>query len=208
MTKVVENTFRDINIAFANELSQICYNEGIDVYETIRIANMHPRVKILQPGPGVGGHCISVDPWFLVGDYPDIVNVVFAARQVNDSQPSYILRRISKIMQDNNITDISDVGFYGLTYKQNVDDTRESPTLQIIERMKENLASGARFYDPFIPYKLVDNQHFDFESFVDDVKLVVVMVSHDHIKSREAMLRGKIVFDTQNCLAYADAIKL
>ena len=84
MTKVVENTYRDINIAFANELTKICRSDNMDVYEIIRIANMHPRVNILQPGPGVGGHCISVDPWFLVGDYPGLANIILAARKIND----------------------------------------------------------------------------------------------------------------------------
>ena len=94
MTKVVENTFRDINIAFANELSRICRKENMNVYEIIRIDNKHPRVNILQPGPGVGGHCISVDPWFLVGDYGEIVNVIRAAREVNDSQPKFVFERL------------------------------------------------------------------------------------------------------------------
>ena len=107
MSKVVENTFRDINIAFANELTKMCNREGMDVYELIRIANKHPRVNILQPGPGVGGHCISVDPWFLVGDYPDIVNVVLGARQVNDAMPQYVFDKLHKIMKENNIKDYS-----------------------------------------------------------------------------------------------------
>ena len=115
MTKVVENTFRDINIAFANELSRICRTSGMDVYEVIKIANKHPRVNILQPGPGVGGHCISVDPWFLVGDYPEIVNVIKAAREVNDGQPKFVLERLKNIMEENKIKDISRVGIYGLT---------------------------------------------------------------------------------------------
>ena len=132
MTKVIENTFRDINIAFANELSRICRKENMDVYEVIRIANKHPRVNILQPGPGVGGHCISVDPWFLVGDYPEIVNVIKAAREVNDGQPEFVLQRLRTILKENNIKDLSKVGIYGLTYKENVDDIRESPTIQMI----------------------------------------------------------------------------
>lgn len=95
MTKVVENTFRDINIAFANELAKICREDDMDVYEIIRIANMHPRVNILSPGPGVGGHCISVDPWFLVGDYPDLTNLILTARHVNNSMPVHVLKRIN-----------------------------------------------------------------------------------------------------------------
>jgi len=97
MTKVVENTYRDINIAFANELAKICRSDDMDVYEIIRIANKHPRVNILQPGPGVGGHCISVDPWFLVGDYPGLANIILAARKINDGMPRFVIHRVSQI---------------------------------------------------------------------------------------------------------------
>ena len=130
MTKVVENTFRAVNIAFANELSRICRHDNMDVYEIIRICNMHPRVNILQPGPGVGGHCISVDPWFLVGDYPQLAKVIDESMKTNDSQPTFVLNRIYEIMKENGITDNRRVGLYGLTYKENVDDFRESPALQ------------------------------------------------------------------------------
>ncbi|MDM8129853.1 nucleotide sugar dehydrogenase, partial [Paraclostridium benzoelyticum] len=113
MSKVVENTFRDINIAFANELAKICRSENMDIYELIKIANKHPRVNILQPGPGVGGHCISVDPWFLVGDYPEIVHTILSARVVNDAMPKYVFERIQDIMEESNIKDFSKVGLYG-----------------------------------------------------------------------------------------------
>ena len=103
MSKVVENTFRDINIAFANELAKICRSDNMDVYEIIKVANKHPRVNILQPGPGVGGHCISVDPWFLVGDYPGLANIILAARKINDSMPDFVLERACEIMRENKI---------------------------------------------------------------------------------------------------------
>ena len=105
MTKIVENTFRAVNIAFANELSRICRHNNMDVYEIIKICNMHPRVNILQPGPGVGGHCISVDPWFLVGDYPQLAKVIDESMKINDSQPIFVLERIHEIMKENGITD-------------------------------------------------------------------------------------------------------
>jgi UDP-N-acetyl-D-mannosaminuronate dehydrogenase len=142
MTKVVENTYRDINIAFANELAKICRSDSMDVYEIIRIANMHPRVNILNPGPGVGGHCISVDPWFLVGDYPGLANIILAARKINDSMPEFVLDRINTIMKEHGMADVARVGLYGLTYKENVDDIRESPTLQMLECMERHLAGG------------------------------------------------------------------
>ena len=114
MTKVVENTFRAVNIAFANELARICRHDNMDVYEIIRICNMHPRVNILQPGPGVGGHCISVDPWFLVGDYPSLAKVIDESMKTNDGQPAFVLNRIHEIMKENGITDTRRVGLYGL----------------------------------------------------------------------------------------------
>ncbi len=198
MSKVVENTFRDINIAFANELARICNREGMDVYNLIKIANKHPRVNILQPGPGVGGHCISVDPWFLVGDYPDIVNVIKAAREVNDYAPRYVYSRIKEIMKENNIEDFSEVGLYGLTYKENVDDTRESPTLQLLKIMDEDKVTGIKVYDPMVNKKIRENQCTSLDDFLSTIKLVVVLVGHDEIKNNEVMLKNRIVFDTRN----------
>lgn len=202
MTKVVENTFRDINIAYANELTKICRSDGMDVYEIIRIANKHPRVNILQPGPGVGGHCISVDPWFLVGDYPGLANIILSARKINDSMPEFVLERISMIMQDRNLHDISRVGLYGLTYKENVDDVRESPTLQLLHSMKRHLAHGICVYDPFIQKDIVDpdvaRQFHDLDAFINQVDLVVIMVGHDELKKQLDKLSGKIVLDTRH----------
>ncbi len=198
MTKVVENTFRDINIAFANELAKICRSDNMDVYEIIRIANKHPRVNILSPGPGVGGHCISVDPWFLVGDYPSLSNLIKQARLINDSMPDFVLGRISEIMKENNIKDISRVGFYGLTYKENVDDVRESPTLQMLESMEQHLSFGVKVYDPYVTRDEVANQYHDFEKFISDVDMVVLLVGHDEIKNNMDKLLGKVVLDTRN----------
>lgn len=120
MTRVVENAFRAVNIAFANELAKICRHSNMDVYEIIRICNQHPRVNILQPGPGVGGHCIPVDPWFLAGDYPALIKVIGEAMRVNDEMPEYVLNRIYEIMKERGMADITRVGMYGLTYKENV----------------------------------------------------------------------------------------
>ena len=197
MTKVVENTFRDINIAFANELTKICRAGGMDVYEIIRIANKHPRVNILNPGPGVGGHCISVDPWFLVGDYPGLANLIWQARKINDSMPEYVLGRISEIMKEKGLTDVGRVGLYGLTYKENVDDTRESPTLQMLECMERHLAHGVKVYDPMVTKEIVPNQYHDLEAFLKEVDLVVLMIGHDEIKEHLDKLEGKIVLDTR-----------
>ena len=198
MTKVVENTFRAVNIAFANELAKICRHDNMDVYEIIRICNMHPRVNILQPGPGVGGHCISVDPWFLVGDYPSIAKVIDESMKTNDGMPDFVLNRIHEIMKENGLADIARVGLYGLTYKENVDDMRESPTLQLLESQERHLAPGLKVYDPFIAHDVVANQYHDLDAFLQAVDLVVIMVKHDEIKGQMNKLAGKIVLDCQN----------
>lgn len=208
MSKVVENTYRDINIAFANELAKICRADNMNVYEIIKTANNHPRVNILQPGPGVGGHCISVDPWFLVGDYPDLTNLILTARKINDSMPRHVLGRIRDIMREHDIKDISKVGLYGLTYKENVDDIRESPTLQLLERMDEHLAFGVKVYDPFVKERIVDHQFINFEDFLNEIEILVIMVSHDQIKENMDLIKDKLVLDTRNICTFKGVYKL
>ena len=200
MTKVVENTFRAVNIAFANELAKICRHDNMDVYEIIRICNMHPRVNILQPGPGVGGHCISVDPWFLVGDYPSLAKVIDESMKTNDGMPDFVLNRIYEIMERSGLKDISRVGLYGLTYKENVDDMRESPTLQLLESQKRHLAPGLKVYDPFITKDVVENQYHDLDAFLNDIDLIVIMVKHTEIRENEEKLKGKVILDCQNVI--------
>jgi UDP-N-acetyl-D-mannosaminuronic acid dehydrogenase len=200
MTKVVENTFRAVNIAFANELAKICRHDNLDVYEIIKICNMHPRVNILQPGPGVGGHCISVDPWFLVGDYPSLAKVIDESMKTNDAMPAFVLHRIYDIMKENDMKDLSRVGLYGLTYKENVDDMRESPTLQLLESQAKHLGEPLKVYDPFITNDVVENQYHDLDKFLNDVDFVVIMVKHDEIKNNVEKLKGKVVLDCHNII--------
>ena len=200
MTKVVENTFRAVNIAFANELAKICRHDNMDVYEIIKICNMHPRVNILQPGPGVGGHFISVDPWFLVGDYPSLAKVIDESMKTNDGMPDFVLNRIYEIMKEKSLTDVSRVGLYGLTYKENVDDMRESPTLQLLESQERHLATGLKVYDPFITKDVVKNQYHDLDAFLADVDMVVVMVKHTEIRENVDKLAGKVVLDCHNVI--------
>lgn len=204
MTKVVENTFRAVNIAFANELAKICRHDNMDVYEIIKICNMHPRVNILQPGPGVGGHCISVDPWFLVGDYPSLAKVIDESMKTNDGMPDFVLNRIYEIMKEKKLTDVNRVGLYGLTYKENVDDMRESPTLQLLESQERHLAPGLKVYDPFIKKDVVKNQYHDLDAFLDNVDMVVVMVKHTEIRENVSKLAGKVVLDCHNIIDLPD----
>jgi UDP-N-acetyl-D-mannosaminuronic acid dehydrogenase len=204
MSKVVENTFRDINIAFANELAKICRIGGMDVYEIIRIANMHPRVNILKPGPGVGGHCISVDPWFLVGDYPQLSLLIREARKINDNMPIFVLERINEIMKKHDISDASRIGFYGITYKEDVDDIRESPTIQLFEIIEKSFGNIPKCYDPMLKQKIFTSQYFDFDAFLNDIDFMIIMVSHSHLKNKH--LNGKIIFDTRHCTEQGENI--
>ena len=207
MTKVVENTFRDINIAFANELQKICRSDGMDVHEIIRIANKHPRVNILSPGPGVGGHCISVDPWFLVGDYPELARLVRIARETNDSMPEYVLNRAFSIMQEVGIDSSAKVGIYGLTYKEDVDDVRESPTLQMLESMERHLCKSAcKVYDPWVETDIVPNQMHSLDDFLDGLEMVIVMVGHSQIKDDPSVLGDIVLLDTCNVCGAGDKV--
>ena len=208
MTKVVENTFRAINIAFANELAKICHSNGLDVYEVINICNKHPRVNILQPGPGVGGHCISVDPWFLVGDYPQLSTVTAAAMHTNADMPKFVLARIREIMQQHGLKDISRVGLYGLAYKANVDDCRESPALQLQQVVKDCCDMTLISYDPYVRRELFSNQEHDLKAFLDQVDLVVVLVGHDEIRKNVTALDSKIILDCCNLPEIVDAYHL
>ena len=204
MTKVIENTYRAVSIAFANELAKLCHYEGMNVDEIIRICNMHPRVNILSPGPGVGGHCIPVDPWFLVGDYPEHTPLIAKAMTINEEMPDFIYSRICSIMEEHGISDFSKVGLYGLTYKENVDDVRESPTLQLLQRHPMPFA----VYDPMLTETIADNQYTDFTNFLQDTQLVVVMVAHSHLRSVSEALKDKIIFDTRRALKEMDTYRI
>lgn len=205
MTKVVENTFRAVNIAFANELAKVCRVSGMDVYEVIRIANKHPRVNILQPGPGVGGHCIPVDPWFLVGDYPETANLIRLSLQTNASMPEYVMRRTADEMDARGVK--GPVGVYGLTYKEDVDDVRESPTLQMLESMGEHLcAGGVRVFDPWVEKDVVPNQVHTMEEFLDGLACVVVMVGHSQVKGKPGEFGDRLIVDPRNVMGNGENV--
>jgi UDP-N-acetyl-D-mannosaminuronic acid dehydrogenase len=142
MCKLTENSFRDVNIAFANELSLICAEQGIDVWQLIRLANRHPRVSILQPGPGVGGHCIAVDPWFIVSQNPQYAQLIRTARAVNDAKPHWVINQVKATVADclakshRRVSDVT-IACFGLTFKPNTDDLRQSPALEITEALSD-----------------------------------------------------------------------
>lgn len=207
MTKVVENTFRAVNIAFSNELAKICRAGGMDVAEVIRIANKHPRVNILQPGPGVGGHCIPVDPWFLVGDYPEVANLIRLSLQTNASMPEYVLRRTREVMREQGIADVNKVGIYGLTYKEDVDDVRESPTLQMLESMGNHLCTGSvKVYDPWVEHDVVPGQVHSMDVFLEGLEMVIVMVGHSQVKGKPEVFEGRVLIDPRDVMGHGDNI--
>lgn len=156
MCKLTENSFRDVNIAFANELSLICDELGMDVWELIRLANRHPRVNILQPGPGVGGHCIAVDPWFIVSSAPQTARLIRMAREVNDFKPKWVLQKVREAIgaylmenPDKTSQDVT-IAIYGLTFKPDIDDLRESPALEIVQEIVSYHAGNLLVVEPHI----------------------------------------------------------
>ncbi|EGO8281412.1 TPA: nucleotide sugar dehydrogenase [Enterococcus faecalis] len=205
ISKVIENTYRDINIAYANELKKICTNIGLDTHEVIRIANFHPRVNILNPGPGVGGHCISVDPWFLVGEDNENTLLIQQARNVNDSMPNYIWEKMQQMINEQENGQKNVVGLYGLTYKPNVDDTRESPALQLYEQLNKQERRETLFFDPLVSTKVVENQMDDFDQFLDSIDVLLIFTPHDHIKKHciNVIQKNVQIFDTSNTFKQA-----
>jgi UDP-N-acetyl-D-mannosaminuronic acid dehydrogenase len=143
-----------------------------------------------------------------VGDYPDLTNLILTARKINDSMPAHVLGRIRDIMREHNITDITKIGIYGLAYKENVDDTRESPTLQLLEKMDEHLAFGVKVYDPFIKERMVDHQFMNFEDFLNEIKILVIITAHDHIKNNLDLVKDKLILDTKNICNFDGVYKL
>ena len=190
------------------KLAKICREGGMDVYEVIKICNKHPRVNILQPGPGVGGHCISVDPWFLVGDYPQLATVTAAAMHMNADMPRFVLKRVREIMDAHGLTDLSRVGLYGMAYKANVDDCRESPGLQLQQVVRDECGMTLVSYDPYVKRKLFADQAKDLDDFLAQTDLVVILVGHDEIRRNAAALKGKIILDCCNLQEFAGAYHL
>jgi len=205
MTKLMENTYRDVNIALANEFSLVADQVGIDVWEAIDLANHHPRVNILKPGPGVGGHCIAVDPWFIAGAAPDATPLIQTARRVNDAMPARVVQMVKRAMAG---IARPVIACLGLAYKANVGDTRESPALQVVDQL---IAGGfvVRAYDPHVP-QLPGLERVlvpSLEQAIAGSDGVVVLADHDLFRHLSADdLRGGVarwVLDTRHCLRVA-----
>tara|TARA_B100000575_G_C23143616_1_gene666635 strand:- start:7035 stop:8276 length:1242 start_codon:yes stop_codon:yes gene_type:complete len=175
MAKLTENSFRDVNIAFANELSLVCQELDIDVWELIDISNRHPRVNVLQPGPGVGGHCVAVDPWFIVSSAPDQAKLIKQARLINDAKPDWVVSQIESHMRKQKNCDVI---IYGLTFKANVADVRESPSLYIYKCLKRSEPSRIRFCDPNIESNVLGHAGLDVVEALSSDAIHVLLVDH------------------------------
>ncbi len=206
MTKLTENAYRDVNIAFANELSMICDKLDINPWELIRLANHHPRVNILQPGPGVGGHCLAVDPWFIVAAARDEAQLIRTARQVNDYKPYFIL---DKIMHAAKKIEHPRIACLGLAYKANTDDLRESPAITIIQKLLENTHYQIDVVEPNInqlPNTLnnyVNCQLSSLEEAVTRADVVVLMVAHKEFKQLAEQSMAKKTLITATTMTHA-----
>ncbi len=207
MCKLTENSFRDVNIAFANELSLISDKIGVDVWELIRLANRHPRVNILQPGCGVGGHCIAVDPWFIVSKTPEQSRIIRTAREVNDSKPEWVIEQVKQkidVVAAKNGGEASvKLAVFGLAFKPDIDDLRESPALAITSKLASEFGGDLLVVEPNIetlPAALANNGAtlVDIATATHEADIVVLLVDHTSFKQMDiALFEGKEVFDAK-----------
>lgn len=192
MCKLVENTFRDVNIAFANELSIICDKLGINVFELIKLANKHPRVNILTPGAGVGGHCLAVDPWFIVEKFPKEANVIRESREINDFKPEYIANKVEGILNYNKGMTI---GVLGLAYKPDIDDLRESPAVEIAKILK-NKGYNVIACEPNVKKEEVDGiVLYSLDKTIEKSDYLILAQGHKDFKENINKLKEKNIYD-------------
>ncbi len=196
VTKLAENSFRDVNIALANELSMLADKLDIDPWEIITLANRHPRVNILQPGPGVGGHCISVDPWFLVHAAPELTPLIRTAREVNDRKPHFVVEHVLELAKQ---FAQPRIGCLGLTYKADVDDLRESPSLEIARELHKRSSGEVLACDPYVaPARFKEFPLFSFEEVVSKCQMLVLLTDHRQFKDvPRRVLQEKVIVDTR-----------
>ncbi len=195
MAKLVENSFRDVNIGFANELSLICDKVGINVWELIELANKHPRVNILQPGPGVGGHCIAVDPWFVVAAAPEEARIIRTAREVNDTKPDWV---IDKVIAKADRFKEPVIGCLGLAFKANIDDLRESPALEITRKLYSSGVGKIMVCEPNTHGDFVEFPLYELNEVLKAADILLVLVDHEEFKGIDSeSLKEKVVIDTR-----------
>lgn len=201
MVKLMENTYRDINIAVANEFSRLADRFGVDVWEAISLANRHPRVKILSPGPGVGGHCISVDPWFLVEGAPELAHLIAAARSVNDSQPEFVVEVVRRALGN---LEGRRVAALGLAYKPDVDDLRESPAVEVV-RLLQQKGAQVHAWEPYKPAAALPgiNLAQNLDAALENAEILLLLVAHSQFAALDpaevvARTRARLAIDVVN----------
>jgi len=201
MVKIMENTTRDVNIAIANEFSRLAEKFGVDVWEAIRLANLHPRINILSPGPGVGGHCISVDPWFFVEAAPELSELIYHARQVNDSQPRFVVNKVKQALGELRGKTIAALG---LAYKPDVDDLRESPATEVVHLLQD-AGAVVNVWEPFKPEARMKDVHMtkSLDAAIHDADAILLLVKHTEFATLPpaelaSHTRARIAIDTVN----------
>jgi len=206
LSKCMENTFRDVNIALANELAKICSKIGVNTLDVIEMANKHPRVNIHFPGPGVGGHCLAIDPYFIYSKAPDTAKLIKTARDTNNSMPKFVVEKTEKLLKyyENNINNSKDISanptiaVLGVAYKGNIGDIRESPAIEIIQLLK-NKGYDVKIHDPHVN----NPDYLNFEETIDDAKICLVLTDHNEFKNLNydlliSKMKVPLIFDTKN----------
>lgn len=197
LSKCMENTFRDVNIALANELAKICYKLDINCMDVIQMANKHPRVNIHQPGPGVGGHCLAIDPYFIWAKAPEIANIIKLSRDTNKSMPEYVVEK-TEMLLDGLVN--PKIAVFGVAYKGNVDDVRESPAIEIVQLLK------AKGYNVFVHDPHVQDENYvDFVTAVENTDIILILTDHNEFKNMDLvkianMMKRPFIFDTRNII--------
>ncbi|WP_242144839.1 MULTISPECIES: nucleotide sugar dehydrogenase [unclassified Bacillus cereus group] len=199
MSKLMENTFRDVNIALSNELAKVCNRLEINVLDVIEMANKHPRVNLHQPGPGVGGHCLAVDPYFIVAKAPELTNIIRMSRDTNISMPFYVVEKVRKLLKG---IEKPKVAVFGVTYKGNTDDMRESPALEILDLLRHQRYT-VTIHDPYIQSNFFNT--LSAEEAVEEADLILILADHDEFKNMDynrlaPKMRQPFLFDTRNCI--------
>ncbi len=215
MVKIMENTTRDVNIAIANEFARLAEKFGVDVWEAIRLANLHPRINILNPGPGVGGHCISVDPWFFVEAAPELSSLIYQARKVNDEQPHFVVEKVKQAFSalsgaersrsaTGNIFKDKKIAALGLAYKPDVDDLRESPAIEVVHLLQKE-GAHVKAWEPFAPTAKVEGVEMapDLDSAIKDADAILLLVNHSQFRdinpvSLATKTSARVIVDTVN----------
>jgi UDP-N-acetyl-D-mannosaminuronic acid dehydrogenase len=198
LSKCMENTFRDVNIALANELAKICTKIGVNTLDVIEMANKHPRVDILSPGPGVGGHCLAIDPYFIYSMAPDTAKLIKTARDTNNSMPKFVVENTQKLIENSSNSPNPTVAILGVAYKGNIGDIRESPALEIIEMFK-NKDYNVKIHDPHVN----GEDYLNFEEAIDNATICLVLSDHDEFKNLNydlliSKMKVPLIFDTKN----------